>query len=180
MPTPNWAMQFSYGHLADPELAEPGDIDRMTASISYNRPLNNGNWATTLIWGRNAGENSNRNSYLFESTLNFLRNNHLYTRIELSDREGSLADNIFGRPGVIPLPVIPQDAGDSELPEEFEQSFRIAAFTFGGVRDFVNNEKLRAGIGAEASFYHKPSVLDPIYGRPVSFRVFLRFRPVKM
>jgi mono/diheme cytochrome c family protein len=180
-PAPNWALQFSYGHLVDPELAEPGDIDRLTASISYNRPLNNGNWATTLVWGRNARENSNRNSYLLESTLNFLRNNHLYTRIELSDREGLLADNIFGRPGVIPLPVIPQDAGNFELPEEFERSFRVAAFTFGGVRDFINNEKLRAGVGADMTFYHKPSVLDPIYGRrPVSFRAFLRFRPGKM
>jgi mono/diheme cytochrome c family protein len=180
-PTPNWAMQFSYGHLVDPELAEHGDIDRMTASISYNRPLNNGNWATTLVWGRNARENSNRNSYLFESTLNFFRSNHLYTRIELSDREGLLAENIFGRPGVIPLPVIPQDDGDFELPEEFERSFRVAVFTFGGVRDFINNEKLRAGIGAEANFYHKPSLLDPIYGRrPVSFHAFLRFRPGKM
>jgi mono/diheme cytochrome c family protein len=180
-PTPNWAMQFSYGHLVDPEAAEPGDIDRMTASISYNRALSDGKWATSLVWGRNAREHSNRNSYLLESTVNFLRNNHLYTRIELSDREGLLADNIFGRPGVIRLPTIPQDVRDFELPEEFEQAFRVAAFTFGGVRDFINNEKLRAGIGAGLTFYHKPSELDPIYGRrPVSFHVFLRLRPGEM
>jgi hypothetical protein len=180
-PTPNWAMQFSYGHLVDPEAAEPGDIDRMTASISYNRSLSDGNWATSLVWGRNAREHSNRNSYLLESTVNFLRNNHLYTRIELSDREGLLADNIFGRPGVIRLPMIPHDVRNFELPEEFEQAFRVAAFTFGGVRDFINNEKLRAGIGAGLTFYHKPSELDPIYGRrPVSFHVFLRLRPGEM
>jgi mono/diheme cytochrome c family protein len=180
-PTPNWAMQFSYGRLKDPEVVEPGILKRMTASIFYNRPFIEGNWASSLIWGRNDEEHGDANSYLFESTLNFRRNNHLYTRIELSDREGVLADNIFGRPGVIRLPVIPKDSRDFDLPEEFERAFRVAAFTFGGVRDFINDGKVRIGLGADVTFYNKPSELDPIYGRrPASFHVFLRFRPTDM
>jgi hypothetical protein len=32
-------------------------------------------------------------------------------------------------------------------------------------------------LGADAVLYSKPDILDPIYGRPVSFHVFLRLRP---
>jgi mono/diheme cytochrome c family protein len=185
-PTRNWAGQFSYGRLRDPEEVEPGVLKRMTASISYNRPMGNGNWASTLIWGRNDEEHGGiENSYLFESTINFLSKNYIYTRIELLDKKGLLGDNIFGRQGLVPVPVIPEDIrdrpGDFHLSEELERQFRIAAFTIGGVRDFVNNEKARMGVGAGVTFYHKPSELDPIYGqRPISFQVFLRFRPGEM
>jgi mono/diheme cytochrome c family protein len=177
-PTQNWAMQFSYGHLTNPEALTTGDLERLTASVSYNRPLARGNWASTLIWGRNSEEHGNSNSYLFESTLNFRRKNHLFTRLELLDKQGLLADNIFGRSGLIRTPIIPTGQRGIHLPEEFERWFRVGAFSFGGVRDFVENEKLRMGLGAEVTFYHKPSALDPIYGRqPVSYSVFLRFRP---
>ncbi len=180
-PTPNWAMQFSYGHLTKPEALEPGDLDRMSASVSYNRPFTNGSWASTVIWGRNSEERGNSNSYLLESTVNFMRSNHFYTRMELIDKAGLLADNIFGRPGLIRAPVLPVGGGEIQLPKEFDRSFRVAAFTFGGVRDLINNEKLRMGIGADVVFYHKPSELDSIYGRgPTSFHVFLRFRPGEM
>lgn len=52
-PNENWSLQISHGLLRNPEPLEPGDVRRTTASISYNRPLERGNWATSLIWGRN-------------------------------------------------------------------------------------------------------------------------------
>ncbi|MBI3951261.1 MAG: hypothetical protein HY314_12500 [Acidobacteria bacterium] len=52
-PTQNWTMQVSHGHLNEPEAIAPGDLDRTTASLSYNRPWHGGHWATSLIWGRN-------------------------------------------------------------------------------------------------------------------------------
>jgi mono/diheme cytochrome c family protein len=177
-PTHNWAMQFSYGHLTGPEAISPSDLDRMTASVAYNRPFTNGSWASTLVWGRNSEEHGRSNSYLLESTLNFQRKNHLYTRMELIDKQGLLIDNIFGRRGLIRAPMLPLTG---HLPEEFERSFRVAAFTFGGVRDFVESEKLRVGLGADVTFYNKPPALAPIYGKsPVSFHLFLRFRPGDM
>ncbi|HWQ36705.1 MAG TPA: cytochrome c [Blastocatellia bacterium] len=180
-PTPNWAMQFSYGHLTDPEVVTPGDLDRMTASLTYNRPLANGNWATSLIWGRNAEEHGNSNSYLLESTVRFRRRNHLYTRLELLDKSGLLSDNIFGRPGLIRAPVVPPEAVHFRPPAEFERTFRVGAFTFGGVHDFIDTELFRVGLGADVTFYHQPSALTRIYGRnPVSTHVFLRFRPGEM
>jgi hypothetical protein len=44
-PGDNWAAQASVGRLTHPEAAEPGDVVRSTASVTYNRPLAAGNWA---------------------------------------------------------------------------------------------------------------------------------------
>ena len=178
-PTPNWVFQFSRGHLTNPEAASPGDLDRMTASIGYNRAWSDGNWANSLIWGRNHEEHGNSNAYLFESTANFLDKNYLYTRLELLDRVGLLRENVFGRAGLI------DDSHHSdegiEMDEHFEPVFRVGAFTFGGVRDIVADSKWRLGIGADVTFYHVPAALKQIYGsNPTSFHLFLRLRPGKM
>ena len=159
-PSRNWVVQYSYGHLVKPEVLEEGNVDRQTASIMYNKPIHRGNWANTVVWGRNrkTHDNAAGNSYLYESTLNFLDKNYAYTRLELVDKD------------------------ELELGAPLDhQSFRIGAFTFGGVRDIVQNKYGQVGLGADVTFYSKPSVLDPIYGKnPVSFHVFLRFRPGKM
>ena len=88
-------MQWSYGFLKNPELLEPGDTHRMTASVQYNKPFTRGNWATSLIWGRNREEHGDEifklNSYIAESTVNFLDKNYLYTRLELVDKKDLLA-----------------------------------------------------------------------------------------
>jgi len=60
-------------------------------------------------------------------------------------------------------------------------SFRIGAYTFGGVRDFLSNDKVSLGIGSDLTFYSKPAILDRIYGaNPVSWKLFFRIRPAKM
>jgi len=162
-PTRNWTAQYSYGYLVKPEALEPGDQTRQTASIAYNRPFTRGNWANTFVWGRRHKElaGTTQNSYLFESTLNFLSKNYVYTRLELVDK-----DELF--PDVL-LP---------DMPLLSAQSFRIGAFTFGGVRDLWRTEKFQLGLGGDVTFYSKPAALDPSYGaNPVSFHVFLRVRP---
>ena len=100
-PTRDWSLQVSHGHLADPEAARPGDIERTTASVAHNRAWHDGNAATALIWGRNHEEHGNFNSYLLESTVNFRDANYLYSRLELLDKAGLLEENVFGRPGRI-------------------------------------------------------------------------------
>jgi hypothetical protein len=159
-PSRNWTMQYSAGHLVKPEVLEPGNLNRQTASITYNRPLTRGYWASSLIWGRNHKQHDNAigNSYLFESTLNFAEKNYAYTRLELVDK----------------------DELDLAPPLD-HQSFRIGACTFGAVRDLIHNRVGQIGIGADVTFYSKPAILNPIYGSdPVSFHIFLRFRPGKM
>ena len=157
-PSPNWSAQYSYGRLEHPEALEPGSELRQTASVEYNRPLAEGNWASTAVWGRKRklADNSVQNSYVFESTVNFKRLNYAYTRLELVDK-----DELF--PDALTHP-----------------SYRIGAYTFGGVRDFVQNENWQVGLGADVTFYSKAAALDPVYGdQPVSFHVFLRVRPGK-
>jgi len=177
-PNPNWAMQFSYGHLVNPEAIEPGNLRRLTASISHNRSWDDGNWATSLIWGRNHERHGNSNAYLLESTFNFLDKNYLYTRMELVEKLGLLEENIFGRPGLDELH--PMGNG-FDLNNHFEQSFRVGAFTVGGVRDIWTDSKLRLGIGADLTLYRVPDGLKPIYGSsPTSFHVFVRVRPEKI
>ncbi len=91
-PNRNWAMQYSYGLLKNPEFFEPGDTHRQTASVQYNRPFERGNFAAAFIWGRNReshdGETFRLNGYTAEATVNFRERNYVYTRLELVDREG--------------------------------------------------------------------------------------------
>jgi hypothetical protein len=158
-PTRNWTAEYSYGRLMHPEALDPTNERRQSASVEYNRPLAKGNWATTVVWGRKHKElqDTRQNSYLAESTLNFLRRNYAYTRLELVDK-----DELFPQ---APL----------------QTSFRIAAYTFGGVRDFMHNEHWQVGLGADVTFYSKPAALDPVYGNnPVSFHIFVRIRPGMM
>ncbi len=156
-PSPNWTAEYSYGRLMHPEALDPGNIKRQGASIAYNRPLSSGNWATTLIWGRNHKEldGTNQNSFLLESTLNFLHKDYAFTRLELVDK-----DELFPQ---LPAP---------------RPSYRIGAYTFGLARDVLQNRSGQIGLGADVTFYSKPPALDPFYGRsPVSLQVSVRFRP---
>jgi hypothetical protein len=155
-PGRDWTAQYSYGRLIHPEALDPSNEKRQTASIGYNRPFTAGNWATTLIWGRKHKEldGTNQNSYLLESTVSFRARNYAYSRLELVDK-----DELFPSGPAHP-------------------SFRIGAYTVGGVRDLVHDRIAQIGLGADVTFYSKPSALDPFYGtNPISFSIFLRLRP---
>ncbi len=170
MPNSNWAVQVSHGFLRSPENQEPDvDIRRTTASVQYNKPFNRGDWASAFVWGRNhassPGEIHNLNGYTLESTVNFLDKNHLYTRLELVDKDDLL------RPADRALLGIAQD----------HPSFRIGAYTVGGARDLWNTDKVSFAIGSDLTFYSKPPILDQIYGsNPVTWKLFFRIRPGKM
>ena len=158
-PNKNWSAQYSAGRLIHPEALEPGDVLRQTASINYARPITNGSWATTLIWGRNHKilPGTNQNSYSLESSLNFATKNYAFTRVELVDK-----DELF-----------PEGGGPVGI-----DSFRIGKYTLGGARDLVHDSNWQVALGADFSVYTKPAVLNSFYGEhPVSFRIFLRVRP---
>ena len=168
-PNRNWAMQFSYGFLRSPEGQEPNaDIRRLTASVQYNKPFHRGNWASSLVWGRNhvSGEElHNLNGYTAESTVNFLDKNYLYTRLELVDKDDLLRAIDRAQLGIT----------------QHHPSFRIGGYTFGGARDLWTNDNLAVAIGSDLTFYSKPEILNQLYGEhPVSWRLFLRIRPSKM
>ena len=155
-PSKNWTAQYSYGRLEHPEALEPGSQHRQTASVEYVRPFANGSWATSVVWGRvhKVLEDRNLNSYLLETTANFMSRNYVFSRMELVDK-----DELF--PG---NPLLP--------------TFRIGAYTFGGARDLVQSRLWQLALGADVTFYSKAAALDSSYGEnPVSFQVLLRLRP---
>jgi hypothetical protein len=155
-PARDWTAQYSVGRLEHPEALEPGSQWRQTASVEYNRPSAEGDWATSLVWGRvhKIASGTNLNGYLLESTLNFLRRDYAFARLELVDK-----DELF--------PFAPAHPG-----------YRIGAYTFGGTRDLIQNHAWQLGLGADVTVYSKPAVLDAAYGNyPVSFQIFLRMRP---
>lgn len=164
-PGQNWSAQYSFAHLSSPEQLHPADdVQRMTASVSYNRPFTRGSWASTLLWGRNRVLQSGQiaNGYLAESTLQLAEHSRVWTRIESVDRTNELL------------------LGKQAEPPGFEEQFlaRIQAYTAGYDHDFPLVRGLSTALGAQITFYGKPDFLTPIYGQhPVGVIVFLRVRP---
>lgn len=165
-PWPNWSGQYSIAHLVSPEALHPEDnIDRMTASIAYNRPLANGNWASLLVWGRNSDSPGHLiwNSYLAESTLRFANTNYLWGRLENVDRTNELL-----------LKNAPE-------PPTFQEAIigRVKALTLGYDREFKFVPHLATAIGGQATFYATPDSLKAIYSlHPVGGLMFVRLRLV--
>jgi hypothetical protein len=159
----NWSTQYSFAHLTSPEALHPDeDIDRMTASIMYNRPLAHGNWASTLLWGRNrSSDGLVWNGYLAEATLRFAECNYVWGRIENVDRTNELLRRI-----------VPE-------PPNFQENIigRPQAYTAGYDRNFIFPH-LAIAPGAQLTLYSTPNAFKTQYGsHPVGAVVFLRFRP---
>ena len=164
-PAQNWSAQYSIGRLKSPEQLNPlEDTLRMTASVIYNRTLASGNWASTLLWGRNLTlpEREAFNAYLAESTLQFKERNFLWGRIENVDRTNEL---LLG--------------GGPESPG-FQEHFlaRVQAYSVGYDREYRLLPHLATAFGGQITLYGIPATLDSIYGRhPKGAVLLLRVRP---
>jgi hypothetical protein len=164
-PGQNWSGQYSFAHLSSPEqLHAAEDVQRMTASVSYNRPMAGGSWASTLLWGRNRVLQTGKvfNGYLAESTLHFAQRNHVWGRIENVDRTSELL------------------LGKQPEPPGFEETFlaRIQAYTIGYDREFPLIPGLSTALGGQVTFYGKPDFLTSLYGQhPAGAILFIRVRP---
>lgn len=163
-PARNWSTQYSFARLTSPEVLHPNEnVERMTASVMYNRPLVRGNWSSTLLWGRN--HTSDRlvwNSYLAESTLRFVERNYVWGRIENVDRTNELL-----------LHNLPE-------PPNFRESIigRVQAYTAGYSHDVDLIPHLATALGAQLTLYSTPDTLKEQYGNhPFGAVLFLRLRP---
>ena len=164
-PAQNWSAQYSLAHLTSPEELHPEeDLQRMTASIMYNRPTARGNWASTLLWGRNRTLDTGlvSNGYLAESTFRFAERNYIWGRIEDADRTNELL-----------LP------NQFEPPNFQENSIgRVQAYTAGYAHDVDMIPHVATGIGAQITVYNSPDPLKAAYGNhPVGAVIFLLVRP---
>lgn len=155
-----WSGQVSYAFVKHPEPEEPGDLHRLSASISYgaagDRPL-----AVSLIWGRNVESAApTSDSVLLEGAYQITALDQVYGRAEWVQKdEFLLRTKRFPPPG---LPV--RLAG-------------VAAFTAGYFRDFRLVRGLDTGVGGDVTLYAFPRELEPAYGKsPVSGHVFARLR----
>jgi len=164
-PGQNWSAQYSFAHLTSPEqLHAAEDVQRMTASLSYNRSTATGSWASTLLWGRNRVLETGQvfSGYLAESTLGFAQHNRLWGRIENVDRTTELL------------------LGKQPEPPGFDETFlaRIQAYTVGYDHDLPLIPGLSTALGGQVTFYGKPDFLTPIYGQhPAGAILFIRVRP---
>jgi hypothetical protein len=163
-PARNWSFQYSIAELHSPEALAPNDdVRRMTASLTFNRPVQRGNWASMLLWGRNQSlvDGNVGNSFLLESTLQFREKNYVWTRLENVDRTNELLLR-GGTP-----------------PNGFQERYfaRVQAYTAGYDRDILRFSHLSTALGGQLMLYGVPDGLASFYGKhPVGLAMFLRLR----
>jgi hypothetical protein len=158
-PAANWSAQVSYGRLESPEQLEPGvDIERMTASVTYNRPAAPGNWQTTLAIGRNSKQpGASTDAWLLESAWSRPSGYTWFARGELVEKDELFDhdDPLHGRP------------------------FTVEKLTLGLVRDFPATWRGVFGFGAALNLHFIPNALQPSYGDdPTSWLAFVRWKPL--
>ena len=170
LPNERFALQVSAGHLAEAEFEfaplPRNDVDRLTASATYHRPLGQGGiWASTLAYGVNSGLviipndefNASTQALLFESSVT-LGDSHTF----------------FGRAEVVEKP-----AEDLHAHEFADQIFTVGKLQAGYVREFKPWSGFRMGLGGTASMIIVPQDLASRYDGRVApgFGVFVSLRP---
>jgi len=149
-PTPEWSAQISTGHLENPEAAEPGNVQRTTASVSQFMTLDGGDIATSVIFGRNDKHDHDTNSITAETNWRFNESNYIIGRLEIVEKDELQVD---------------------------AEVHTIKALTIGYTKDVFRTPELLAGVGGNVTFYSAPSALDDAYGsHPRAFYVIARIR----
>jgi hypothetical protein len=157
-PTDDLSMQVSYGHLNSPEQLTPNvNQDRTTASATYNRPINGGNWQTTLAWGRDVNNpGRTTNAWLLDSAVSKGRHT-IFGRAENVDK-----DELFDDQPTNPL---------------YGRSFNVSKLSVGYYYTAPIASHLGVDVGGLVSKYALPSALNPTYGsNPTSFMLFARVK----
>ncbi len=163
-PSKNWLAQVSMGRLAHPEILQPGDVVRATASLQYTRPMQGSAWSSSLIWGRNHDTFDHRdsNSYLIESVAPYRTRNFVTGRAELVDK-----DELF----------LDQPDVEGFLDRTAGSTFRIGAYTLGYTRDIAVFHHAETGLGFNFTAYTTPPAIKPYYGQhPTAWNIFARVR----
>jgi hypothetical protein len=154
-----WRAQVSRGHMRQPEWWEPYDMDRITASVSYDGAIGTRPFKLTAAWGGNREFNGNSNGYLLEWNLRTTNTSTIYGRGEFADKE------LFG---------LSFHTRGFTHPHAFH---KISALTVGYLRDVVVDRWGRFGFGADATMYTMPSPIEIYWASSHSYHVFLRWRP---
>lgn len=154
-PTENIAAQISHGFLNSPEQLEPNvNVQRTTASISYNRAWCNNNWQVTAAWGRNQNSPGHAlNGALLETTVQIDDRHVLFSRGEYAAK-----DELF----LAPNPKAHEIFNVGKLDLGYIYQFPLIPYTLWGL-----------GFVGSASFVPK-SIQSSYGGTPLSYMFFLR------
>ena len=152
-----YSLQGSMAHIHAPEPDEQGDVVRATASIAHNQRVARGNFASSFVYGMNAGHHGRLlHSFLREYGFEGERAS-LWARFEGLQRLGSELD----------LPVA-----------QAESQFWITALTLGTGANLFKVTGLDFFLGAQGAVNFTSNSLERYYGStPLSGQVFIKVRP---
>jgi hypothetical protein len=158
-PSAEWSFSAGAGHLKSPEAAHPEEsLVRYTASALSGRTLGDeGQLATSLIWGANKSHGEITHSFLAEFEALTDRHNTFFGRAESVQKSGD--ELVIG-------------ALESEL-------FHVRSLQLGYVREIARSHWATIGLGGSGTINFVPAALSPTYGSrtPKGLFVFLRLRP---
>ena len=170
LPTRELALQISAGHLEEAEAVHAvdgldgvgstgvrADVDRVTASATYQRPLGKAwQWASTIAFGRNRESGSATSALLLETSLALRERDTWFGRFEWAEK--SAAD---------------LDVHDSAA------AYDVAKLQLGYTAYFPPWRRLTPGFGGSVSVGLVPPSLAPVYGHRANpgIALFLTIRP---
>lgn len=151
--------QVSNGWVSSPELLEPGDVVKTTASVEYARPQSRDvrglSWTAAV--GRNQRSDHTEWGTLVEGAFHVTSTLRIYTRAEMVDRFILVDFDHAARTG-----------------EERHFRSRIGAWLFGADRQVWRSGTASAAVGADVTIHDTPANLRDSYGSPVSWHLYVR------
>jgi hypothetical protein len=156
-PAPNWVLHLSRGHLSNLDQLESNrEIRRTAVAATYIHAISEGDWQTTLAWGRNSGmHRESMNGYLLESTLRLKGAHAFFSRVEQVGSDDLLRENEALR----------------------RQMFKLNKLTVGYFYDVRTTGNIRFDIGGLVSRHQVPAGMASSYGAdPTAFMMFVRFK----
>jgi hypothetical protein len=170
LPTPQWALQVSAGHLTEAEFRLSGsraDVTRTTASATYHRLVSSRLWATTIAWGQNR-ENEPPVSHGFGAS----HTTSAFTAETAADVTAK--DYVFGR-----AELAGKTPGELGVPETIQAVFTVGKLQAGYTRWLNESHGVRVGAGGSVGVSIVPETLATFYGGRVGaeFALFLTVRP---
>ena len=161
LPTRQLALQVSAGHLEEAEAGHGtgvrADVDRLTASASYQRSIGEAwEWASTIAFGRNREAGTSTNALLMETSFALRERDTWFGRFEWAEKS---ADDL--------------DVHDSDA------IYDVAKLQLGYTAYFPARRRLTPGFGGSVSVGFVPESLAPVYGHRANpgIALFLTIRP---
>ncbi|MFM5955407.1 MAG: hypothetical protein ACKOPE_14045 [Novosphingobium sp.] len=151
-PTPNWAIQASYGEIREPEATHPGENEhRFTASAHYASSAVS---AMLAYSAKKRVPGETLSAWLAEVNWKLDGKNVLFGRFE----------NV---------------ANDELFPDHHDPlhdvKFRVSKFQAGYARRIPLSDAVELALGGSMAAYVKPSALDPYYGKsPIGYTLFAK------